>query len=216
MLAVDFHCLHSSSSNDKCSPSGEEAASLKAIYSEIDSPVIIGVDDKIYAEYGLNKTHPALQPEENTVSVAMDLESEDPRGLDGSDPKFCAAPLDQANRTSNPNASEVSSRVLCGFSSICGKRPEMEDAIAVKPKLLQVPSKMLTDSHVNDNTICSLAHFFGVYDGHGGFQVLVKNHYQNKIIQLLLKSDTNWILFSCSFWLVGCQLLPGTPAFGFD
>ncbi|KAL4397523.1 hypothetical protein HN51_002023 [Arachis hypogaea] len=171
MLAVDFHCLHSSSSNDKCSPSGEEAASLKAIYSEIDSPVIIGVDDKIYAEYGLNKTHPALQPEENTVSVAMDLESEDPRGLDGSDPKFCAAPLDQSNRTSNPNASEVSSRVLCGFSSICGKRPEMEDAIAVKPKLLQVPSKMLTDSHVNDNTICSLAHFFGVYDGHGGFQV---------------------------------------------
>ncbi|MED6161862.1 hypothetical protein PIB30_064754 [Stylosanthes scabra] len=163
MLAVDFQCLHSSSSNDKRSPSVEEAASLKAIYSEIDSPVIIEVDDKIYGECGLNESHPALQPEENTVSVAMDLESEDP--------KLFAASLDQSNRTSNQNASEVSSRLLCGYSSICGKRSEMEDAIAVKPKLIQVPSQMLTDSHVNENTISSLAHFFGVYDGHGGFQV---------------------------------------------
>jgi hypothetical protein len=33
---------------------------------------------------------------------------------------------------------------------------------------------MLMDGHVNENTKQSLAHFFGVFDGHGGSQVYLK------------------------------------------
>ena len=172
MLAVDFQCLHNSSSNDKSSTCGEEAASLNTSYSDIESPIIIRVDDNIHGRYGLNESNPALQRGQNIVSVAMDLESEDQRGSDGSDPKLSAALLDQLPGEKKT----LSSGPLWGFSSICGKRPEMEDAIAVKPKLFQVPSQMLMDGHVNENTKYSSAHFFGVYDGHGGFQVLIKNH----------------------------------------
>ncbi|CAL5183777.1 unnamed protein product [Lathyrus oleraceus] len=58
------------------------------------------------------------------------------------------------------------------FSSICGNRPEMEDVIAVKPQLLQVPLQMLMDDdkHINENSKHSPA-FFSDYDGHRGFQV---------------------------------------------
>ncbi|KAI5447464.1 hypothetical protein KIW84_015066 [Lathyrus oleraceus] len=57
------------------------------------------------------------------------------------------------------------------FSSICGNRPEMEDVIAVKPQLLQVPLQMLMDDdkHINENSKHSPA-FFSDYDGHRGFQ----------------------------------------------
>ncbi|KAF7806764.1 protein phosphatase 2C 50-like [Senna tora] len=54
------------------------------------------------------------------------------------------------------------SKPLWGFSSICGMRQEMEDAVAIEPQLLQV----------NQNSKYSQeAQFFGVYDGHGGSQV---------------------------------------------
>ena len=55
----------------------------------------------------------------------------------------------------------------------------MEDAVAVIPRLLQVPVEMLEDDHhvVNgvNQRLCQsrTAHFFGVYDGHGGSQVLL-------------------------------------------
>ncbi|KHN35879.1 Hypothetical protein glysoja_013304 [Glycine soja] len=60
---------------------------------------------------------------------------------------------------------------LWGCSSVCGRREEMEDAIAVKPHLFQVTSRMVRDDHVSENTKYSPTHFFGVYDGHGGIQV---------------------------------------------
>ncbi|XP_061361483.1 protein phosphatase 2C 56-like [Gastrolobium bilobum] len=179
MLAVDFQRLHNSSSqsdtNDKSGPCGEEAASLETSYSEIDSPIIIKIDDNIHGKSGLNEPHPDLKPVQNTVSVAMDIESED---RSGSDPTLSSSVLldqllkeNNTWRTSYQNALESSSGPLWGFSSICGMRQEMEDAISVKPQLFQVPSQMLMDGHVNENTKYSPAHFFGVYDGHGGFQV---------------------------------------------
>ncbi|KAK0571751.1 hypothetical protein LWI29_020954 [Acer saccharum] len=62
-----------------------------------------------------------------------------------------------------------------GSTSVCGRRPEMEDAVAVVPRFLKIQSHMLMDDrafNVN-NQIPSLvnAHFLGVYDGHGGCQV---------------------------------------------
>nr|QIM55861.1 abscisic acid insensitive 1 protein [Morus alba] len=82
------------------------------------------------------------------------------------------------NRTrSGPNVFGLDCLPLWGFTCICGRRPEMEDAVAVVPRLLQVPVEMLEDHHYGLNGVNRClnqsrnAHFFGVYDGHGGNQV---------------------------------------------
>ena len=50
---------------------------------------------------------------------------------------------------------------LWGHTSICGRRPEMEDAFSV------IPAHILNGEELNMPS----ANFFGVYDGHGGAQV---------------------------------------------
>ncbi|PWA42911.1 Protein phosphatase 2C [Artemisia annua] len=63
---------------------------------------------------------------------------------------------------------------LWGTHSVIGKRPEMEDAVAVVPRFMEVPIKMFVGDHVVDgnSSLTNLTtHFFGVYDGHGGSQV---------------------------------------------
>lgn len=64
---------------------------------------------------------------------------------------------------------------LWGFTSMCGRRPEMEDAFATVPHFLKIPIQMLIGDRVFDGmTRClpdQTVHFFGVYDGHGGSQV---------------------------------------------
>ncbi|PWA84789.1 protein phosphatase 2C 6 [Artemisia annua] len=70
---------------------------------------------------------------------------------------------------------EVDCVPLWGFTSIIGRRPEMEDAVAMVPRFLKVPIQMLTGDRGVDRLPKSLSHltthFFGVYDGHGGCQV---------------------------------------------
>uniref|UniRef100_A0A2N9HEE4 protein-serine/threonine phosphatase n=1 Tax=Fagus sylvatica TaxID=28930 RepID=A0A2N9HEE4_FAGSY len=97
-----------------------------------------------------------------------------------SDPKLYAAPPEvqqekEICRTSSKSIFELDSLPLWGFTSICGRRPQMEDDVAVVPRFLQVPTSMLLDEHVPngmDHHLSHLnAHFFGVYDGHGGCQV---------------------------------------------
>ncbi|KAK7388225.1 hypothetical protein VNO78_23035 [Psophocarpus tetragonolobus] len=197
MLAVDFKCLHDSSSqaaaNGKSDPCREEATLLKTSYAEIDSPIIIKVDDidDLHGKSGAKEPCPSMKPVENTASVAMDITSEDQSGSDESDPKPSAVVPDQLPgenkrwRTSNPNTSDLNGGPLWGCSSICGMRQEMEDAISVRPQLFQVPSKMLVNDHVNENEKHSLAHFFGVYDGHGGFQVA--NYCQERLHSVLIE-----------------------------
>lgn len=81
----------------------------------------------------------------------------------------------ELQRTASRSVSEVDYVPLWGLNSVRGTRPEMEDAVAVVPRLLKIPSLMLAgrqnlelrDQHGKDLT----AHFFGVYDGHGGSQV---------------------------------------------
>ncbi|CAF2245828.1 BnaA08g14490D [Brassica napus] len=63
---------------------------------------------------------------------------------------------------------EFKSVPLYGVTSICGRRPEMEDAVSAIPRFLQSPTNSLIDGRFNPQ---SAAHFFGVYDGHGGSQV---------------------------------------------
>ncbi|KAL4561899.1 hypothetical protein LXL04_034081 [Taraxacum kok-saghyz] len=60
---------------------------------------------------------------------------------------------------------------MWGFTSICGRRPEMEDAVATVPRFLKIPVQMLTGDKMTKSLSHLTAHFFGVYDGHGGSQV---------------------------------------------
>ncbi|KAE8658044.1 Protein phosphatase 2C 16 [Hibiscus syriacus] len=70
---------------------------------------------------------------------------------------------------------EVEYVPLWGYTSICGRRPEMEDAVAAVPRFVKVPIEMLIGDRVFDGMSKGFAHqtahFFGVYDGHGGSQV---------------------------------------------
>ncbi|KAK8706849.1 hypothetical protein V6N13_057924 [Hibiscus sabdariffa] len=70
---------------------------------------------------------------------------------------------------------EVEYVPLWGFTSICGRRPEMEDAVSAVPRFVKVPIEMLIADRVHDGMSKGFAHqtahFFGVYDGHGGSQV---------------------------------------------
>lgn len=66
---------------------------------------------------------------------------------------------------------ELEYRPLWGSHSVCGKRPEMEDAVVSVPQFMQVPIKMFVADRMNPNLSDLTAHFFGVYDGHGGSQV---------------------------------------------
>ncbi|KAL1559154.1 protein-serine/threonine phosphatase [Salvia divinorum] len=64
---------------------------------------------------------------------------------------------------------------LWGSVSICGHRPEMEDALMVAPHFMKIPVKLFIGDHGNDGISQTLnqltSHFFAVYDGHGGSQV---------------------------------------------
>lgn len=70
---------------------------------------------------------------------------------------------------------EVDYVPLWGFTSLCGRRPEMEDALATVPRFIKIPIQMLIGDRAPDGMAKCLshltAHFFGVYDGHGGSQV---------------------------------------------
>ncbi|XP_076953369.1 protein phosphatase 2C 16-like [Bidens hawaiensis] len=61
---------------------------------------------------------------------------------------------------------------LWGCNSVRGKRPEMEDALIAVPQFMKIPIKMFVADHAANPNLSDLtAHFFGVYDGHGGSQV---------------------------------------------
>ncbi|KAJ6842203.1 putative protein phosphatase 2C 53 [Iris pallida] len=102
------------------------------------------------------------------VEVGSDLMSEDPKVL-----SF----LDEAIPGSRAPCVAFRDYVpLWGTISICGKRPEMEDAVVVVPWFHEIPIRMLIGDRVVDGVNPSStgsvpAHFFGVYDGHGGAQV---------------------------------------------
>lgn len=91
--------------------------------------------------------------------------------------------------TAGRSVFELDCTPLWGFTSVCGKRPEMEDAVATVPRFLKIPIEMLTGDRLPDgiNKCFSqqIIHFFGVYDGHGGSQV--KSYFAFYVI--LLSND---------------------------
>ncbi|KAE8700382.1 Protein phosphatase 2C 77 [Hibiscus syriacus] len=113
------------------------------------------------------------------LSVAVNLEEEIG---DGSEQKPSAAILQLALEKQRSISAPVGRSVfeveyvpLWGFTSICGRRPEMEDAVAAVPRFLKVPIQLLIGDQILDGLSGDFAHqtahFFGVYDGHGGSQV---------------------------------------------
>uniref|UniRef100_A0A803M884 protein-serine/threonine phosphatase n=1 Tax=Chenopodium quinoa TaxID=63459 RepID=A0A803M884_CHEQI len=116
-----------------------------------------------------------LEPIGDVLAVAEDLD------VEGNDLRNSTLlPGDEVNhekivRTmSSQCAFDMESVPLWGFTSICGRRLEMEDALAVVPCFQRFPAKMLMgENTVNGITesISQVAHFYGVYDGHGGCQV---------------------------------------------
>lgn len=99
---------------------------------------------------------------------------------DGPDPKPPAVALQlplerRLSGTSARSVFEVDYVPLWGLTSLCGRRPEMEDAVAAVPHFLRIPVQILIGNRVIDGmTTClphQTVHFFGVYDGHGGSQV---------------------------------------------
>ncbi|WVZ99809.1 hypothetical protein U9M48_045056 [Paspalum notatum var. saurae] len=74
-----------------------------------------------------------------------------------------------------------------GLHSVCGRRPEMEDAAIALPGFYRLPLWMVAgDAPVDGLDRASFrlpAHFFGVYDGHGGVQVA--NYCRDRIHSVL-------------------------------
>ncbi|URE40973.1 phosphatase 2C [Musa troglodytarum] len=82
---------------------------------------------------------------------------------------------------------------LWGFITICGRRPEMEDAVVVVPHFFEVPLCMLIGDQSMDgldpDVIRIPLHFFGVYDGHGGAQVA--NYCRERLHLVLMEQLEN-------------------------
>ncbi|CAN4099497.1 unnamed protein product [Withania somnifera] len=78
---------------------------------------------------------------------------------------------------------------LWGITTIQGKRPEMEDSAIALPRFLRIPFQTLTDAPVSHSLSQTLtAHLFGVYDGHGGFQVA---NYCHERLHMALAQEIN-------------------------
>ncbi|XP_022754842.1 protein phosphatase 2C 77-like isoform X2 [Durio zibethinus] len=117
---------------------------------------------------------------QDVKKVAVDLAGDDGNRSDESDPKssesFLEVPQQKKIRKSESQSLfELNNIPLWGYASMCGRRPEMEDAVLVVPRFLQVPPQMMEAkslSNVMNHSLSDLtAHFYGVYDGHGGCQV---------------------------------------------
>ncbi|KAJ8750941.1 hypothetical protein K2173_016122 [Erythroxylum novogranatense] len=117
-----------------------------------------------------------LETMEELNSVTGDFEGKDG---DRSNPRLCSLVPDLLHKKkiyrTGSQAFELDSKALWGLTSICGRTSEMEDAVAAVPRFLQIPTQMLLNDNVlngmNQSLTHMTAHFFGVYDGHGGSQV---------------------------------------------
>jgi len=120
--------------------------------------------------------HAGVEPIADVLAVAEDLDVEE--GVGGRDPSLLNVEgprHEKIVRTmSTQCVFDMDSVPLWGFTSICGRRPEMEDALAAVPCFQRLPTKMLMGGNgLNgiSESLSQIVHFYGVYDGHGGCQV---------------------------------------------
>ncbi|XP_047940608.1 protein phosphatase 2C 16-like isoform X3 [Salvia hispanica] len=109
-----------------------------------------------------------------SLSVAVDSGEEI---VDGSSsrPSMDVVPLDfGSNGRASRSIFEVSYVPLWGFTSVPGRRADMEDAVSIVPNLVEIPLQMLVDrppDGLTSRVTHLTGHFFGVFDGHGGAKV---------------------------------------------
>ncbi|KAH7523843.1 hypothetical protein FEM48_Zijuj06G0055100 [Ziziphus jujuba var. spinosa] len=161
---------------------GEDLLGFEATF-DVGTSRSVDVDKSIYnvdvvakAAANLEGSNVETDIASDSLSVAVSLE----KIGDGSDSKPSAVLLELpvekvVSGTVSRSVFEVDYVPLWGFTSMCGRRPEMEDAFATVPRFLKIPIQMLIGDRVLDGMSKGLPHqtlhFFGVYDGHGGFQV---------------------------------------------
>uniref|UniRef100_A0A1J3FDI0 protein-serine/threonine phosphatase n=1 Tax=Noccaea caerulescens TaxID=107243 RepID=A0A1J3FDI0_NOCCA len=111
---------------------------------------------------------PNLNMKQESSSSSSDIVADIAAGeeINGSDERSTVQKV--ISRTESRSLFEFKSVPLYGVTSICGRRPEMEDAVSTIPRFLQSSTNSMLDGRFNP---LSAVHFFGVYDGHGGSQV---------------------------------------------
>ncbi|GAB2267743.1 hypothetical protein Dimus_002723 [Dionaea muscipula] len=117
-----------------------------------------------------------LEPIGNVFAVTEDLHVDSNNVYDLTSAPVIEAPHEKIVRTvSSTSAVDADYVALWGFTCLRGRRPEMEDAVAVVPCFQRLPTKMLTrewDHKLNiTRSLSQSIHFYGVFDGHGGSQV---------------------------------------------
>ncbi|KAM7260039.1 hypothetical protein ACFE04_015780 [Oxalis oulophora] len=139
--------------------------------SEIGTPCVIERETSTSSVDIISKASEFGESNTETESIR------DPADGSGSNPSHVDLQLALEERVRGSGARSVFEMEyvpLWGYTSICGRRPEMEDAFATVPRFLEIPIQMLIGNRVLDGVSNSLthqtAHFFGVYDGHGGSQ----------------------------------------------
>ncbi|XVE97718.1 hypothetical protein REPUB_Repub03eG0042800 [Reevesia pubescens] len=158
---------------------GFDAASEVGTPSSVDNEKSICSLDVIAKATKLVESNVETEVASDPLAVGVSLEEEIG---DGSEQKPSAMvlqlALEKETNTTVPfprSVFEVEYVPLWGFTCICGRRPEMEDAVAAVPRFLKVPIQMLIGDRILDGMSRGFAHqtahFFGVYDGHGGSQV---------------------------------------------
>ncbi|KAK7261021.1 hypothetical protein RIF29_27324 [Crotalaria pallida] len=179
---IDSSCSHSAVSENS-SVYGEEFINFEA-NSDVGTPRSIDIGKSIDV---VNTVAQAVDLGESNVEADIMIEPlavvgslEEEAGV-GSGPEPSAIGLHQlhqekgASGTVGRSVFELDYAPLWGFISLCGRRPEMEDAVTTVPRFLKIPIQMLIGDRVVDGmNKCfnqQMTHFFGVYDGHGGSQV---------------------------------------------
>ncbi|KAJ4951142.1 hypothetical protein NE237_027974 [Protea cynaroides] len=188
---VDGSCSLSLASDSSSIVAEELLAFETASELSLTGSTNIGPVQIIMKANDLGEPHVDQEPVSNILAVPTALKAE---VGDGSDPK-AGAVVPQMPRekriggTGTRSIFELDCIPLWGFTSICGRRPEMEDAVTAIPRFLKIPISMLVGDHVLDRMNQSLshttAHFFGVYDGHGGSQVA--NYCRDRIHSALIE-----------------------------
>ncbi|XP_022754682.1 probable protein phosphatase 2C 53 isoform X2 [Durio zibethinus] len=195
VLDIDSSCSISLAS-ETSSLYGEDFLGVDAT-SEIGTPISVDNEKNICCVDIIAKATKFLESNIDTevasdpLAVAISLGEEIG---DGSEQKPSAVVLQLAFEKETSTAVPVPRSVfeveyvpLWGFTSICGRRPEMEDAVAAVPWFLNIPIQMLIGDRIFDGLSRGFAHqtahFFGVYDGHGGSQVA--NYCRERIHPLL-------------------------------
>ncbi|XP_054819199.1 protein phosphatase 2C 50-like [Prosopis cineraria] len=156
---------------------GEESFSFEAT-SEIKTPSVIDMEKSICIRPAdLEESNVEPESVGEPLAVAVSLEEESGVGS-GTQPSAVVLqlPLEKVvSGTVGRSVFELDYAPLWGFISMCGRRPEMEDAVATVARFMKIPVQMLISDRVIDGMSKCLSqqtiHFFGVYDGHGGSQV---------------------------------------------